>query len=262
MTRPDRSLAARAFAAATVVLSLAGCATKGDMRDLQAELRSLAFRQDSLLVELRREMLSAQDTIRGQSAQLFDFRGEIFRQLRDLSEGIGRLEALAGENQRGISGVRDQLANLRRVPAAAGGDPETSQGVVDPGIQGGGGDAQGFYNAGVAQFNRGSLATARAAFESFLQAYPGHALAPDAHFYLADILVQENRLEDALAGFQDISQLFPTAAKVPDALYRVALIQIELGNTDEARATLERVMNTYPGTGVAMLASEKLREIG
>ena len=50
--------------------------------------------------------------------------------------------------------------------------------------------------------------------------------------HLADILVQENRLEDALSGFQDIAQLFPTAAKVPDSLYRVALIQIELGNTD------------------------------
>jgi tol-pal system protein YbgF len=239
---------------------LAGCATKGDIRDLQSELRSLAFRQDSLLAELRGEMLSAQDTIRGQSAQLFDFRGELFRQLRELSDGISRLEALAGENQRGIVGIRDELANLRRSPAAAMDQPT---GVLGEGEQApGGGDAEGFFNAGVAQFNRGSLATARAAFESFLQAYPGHELAPDAHFFLADILVQEDRLEDALVAFQDIPQLFPTAGKVPDSLYRVALIQIELGQTDAARATLERVVNTYPGTGVAMLASEKLREIG
>jgi tol-pal system protein YbgF len=126
---------------------------------------------------------------------------------------------------------------------------------------GGTGDAESIYNAAVAQFNRGSLATARTAFQQFLQAFPSHRLAPDAHFYLADILVQEDRVEDALDAFQEIPQLFPTASKVPDAMYRAALLQIELGHNADARTTLERVVNTYPGSGVATLARDKLREI-
>lgn len=262
MTMRKETTAVRVLLTVTAVLMLGGCATKGDLRNVQLEIRALAARQDSLLAELRRETLSTQDSVRGQSLQLFDFRGEIFRQLREINDGIARVEALTGENQRGIMGIRDQMANLRRapagLPAGEGGDP--SAGAVDPG-QAMAGDADGIYNAAVGQFNRGSLATARTAFQQFLQAYPSHRLAPDARYYLADILVQEDRVEDALEAFQEIPALFPTAAKVPDTLWRIALLQIDLGNRSDARTTLQRIVNTYPGTDVARLAGEKLREI-
>ncbi|HKJ03399.1 MAG TPA: tol-pal system protein YbgF [Longimicrobiales bacterium] len=265
MNRTARSTTARFVFAAAVVAFTGGCATKGDLRNVQLEIRALAARQDSLLSQMRRDMLSTQDTVRGQSLQLFDFRGEIFRQLREIADGLSRLEALTGENQRGIAGVRDQMANLRRGPAGGaalpGGVEPGAAGIDDPGAQAAGGDPEAIFNAAVGAFNRGSLSTARTAFQQFLQSYPGHPLAPDANFFLADILVQENRLEDALEAFQRIPQTFPTASKVPDAMYRAALLQIELDKVSDARATLERIVNTYPGTGVAVLAAEKLREI-
>lgn len=265
MNRKGRSTAARLLSTAAVVMLLGACATKGDLRRVQLEIRALGARQDSLMSQMSRDMLSTQDTLRGQSVQLFDFRGEIFRQLREISDGLGRLEALSGENQRGIAGVRDQLANVRRAPAGGavlpeGGDP--LGGATDPSTQSGGGDAAGIFDAAVGQFNRGSLSTARTAFQQFLQAYPGHVLEPDANYFLADILVQENRLEDALEAFQRIPETFPTATKVPEAMWRVAQLQVELDQVSAARATLERIVNTYPNHGVAVLAAEKLREIG
>lgn len=251
--------AVRVIAAAIALAASGGCATKGDLRNVQLEIRALSERQDSLMSELHQLTLTTQDTLREQSLQLFDFRGEIFRQLRDISESIVRLEALAGESQRGISGVRDQLANLRRgtatQPEQEAAPPSGEEPVAT------GGDAESIYGAAVGQFNRGSLAAARAAFQQFLQAFPSHRLAPDAHYYLADILVQEDRIEDALDAFLEIPEIFPTAAKVPDAWYRAALIQIELGRTDEARANLQRVINTFPDSGVATVARAKLEEI-
>lgn len=249
------SFTGRALLALAASLSLGGCATKGDLRNVQLEIRALAARQDSLMNELRRDARSTQDTLRGQSLQLYDFRGEIFRNLRGINESLTRLEALAGENQRGIAGIRDQMANVRRGGGVAEGP--VAAGAGEPAA----GDAESLYNTAVSLFNRGSLATARSAFQQFLQAFPGHRLAPDAHFYLADILVQENRVEDAMDAFLEIPQLFPTATKVPDAMYRTALLQIQLGRRADARATLERVVNTYPNSGVATLAREKLREI-
>ncbi len=241
------------------VLVVAGCATKGDMRNVRLELQALAARQDSFIAELRRETRSTQDTVRQQADQLFDFRGELFRQLRAMNESLMRLEALTGENQRGIASMRDQLVNMRR--GSLGGAPADVG--VQPGATGGAGDdAAQMYQAGVDQFNRGSLTAASAAFQSFLQAYPSNENAPDAHFYLADILYQQNRLQDALDAFAEIPELFPTAARVPEALYRMGLIQNELGNTEEARATLQRVVNTYPDSEAATLAAAKLREIG
>ena len=257
MRRSLPSAVARALTTTAAVLLVAGCATKGDVRDLRDEIRALASRQDSLMGELRRATLQTQDTIRGQSLQLFDFRGELFRQLREIQEGLDRVEALAGENQRGIMGVRDQMANLRR--STAGGMEAAAPGGGEGAA--GGGDATSLFNAGVEQLNRQSWTTARSAFEAFLQTYPTHELAPDAHFHRAHILELEGRTEDAFAAFQEIPRLFPAAPRVPEALYRIALLQIERGERDAAIATLQRVVNTYPGTDAASLAEDKLREI-
>lgn len=263
MRRRERYAAAPAFLAMAAALAVAGCATKGDMRNLQLEVRALAARQDSLMGELRRETRSTQDTVRQQATELFDFRGDLSSTLRAISESLTRLEAITGENQRGIAGMRDQLANLRRgAVSAPPADAGMDTGGAQPGGDTGGGDPRAMFDAGVSQFNRGSLTSARQAFESFVQAYPTHALAPDAHYYLADILYQQNRLQEALDAFGEIPELFPTAAKVPDALYRMGSIQQELGNAAEARATLERVVNTYPDSDAATLAADKLREIG
>jgi len=258
--------AARVLVTVAAVSVLGGCATKGDLRNLQTEIRTLAERQDSLIAELRRETLSTQDTLRETTDQLFSFRGDISRQLREIARSLTTLEAMVGENQRGIVGVRDQLANVRRAPGGAGAAPSGEDPAMGSREDAGGGapsagGAEETYNAAVGQFNRGSLTTSRLAFEQFLQAYPNHRLAPDAHYYLADLMVQEDRLEDALDAFQEIPELFPTAEKVPEALYRIALLQIELEREDDAEATLERIVNSYPDAGVALLAQEKLDEI-
>ena len=244
------------------IIVLGGCATKSDIRDLQvelqAELRVLAERQAALIAQLQAEVRSTRDTLHNQSIQLFDFRGEITQQLRGISEGLATLEVLVGENQRAITGVRGQLTSQRSTSATA------TPGVLDSTgmVAGAGGGADQLYRTAAEQFGRGSLNTARMAFRQFVESYPNHVLAPEAHFSLADILYQQEDFDAALDAFREIQSRFPTAAKVPDALYRIALIQIEMDEIDSAVDTLERITNTYPGSVIAEIAADKLEEIG
>jgi tol-pal system protein YbgF len=265
-SRRNRSKVARAAAALFAAAALGACATKNDIRSLHDELRTLAIRQDSLIAELRLEARSTQDTLRTQSDQLFDFRGDIARQLQSLVQSMTRLEAVVGETQRGMVGIRDQLANTRRLPADAGPAPTPdSAGGSRPGaetVPGAGGNAEQLYGVAREQHQRGSFSTAQRAYAQFLQEYPSHALAADAQFYLGDILVQQSRPEDGLAAFLQVQTLYPTAPRVPDALYRAAIIQRELGRNDDAKATLQRIINTYPDASIAMLARDLLAEIG
>lgn len=226
----------------------------------------VAARQDSLITMLAVETQQTQDTLRTQSNQMFDFRGDIARRLQQIEQSLTRLEAIAGENQRGMASVRDQLANLGRgsLSGAAGPGPGGAgpTGGDESLIGGTSGNADQLWNAASQQRNRGSLNSAVRAYEQFIAEHPDDPRAADAYFHLGDLRSQQDRPEDALARFQEIQQLYPTSPRVPESLYRVALLHEELGDVDEAKAVLERIMNTYPDALVSSLAREKLREIG
>ena len=258
---------ARVITALAVAVVSGGCAMKGDIRTLQEELRAVAARQDSLITMLALETQQTQDTLRTQSNQMFDFRGDIARRLQQIEESLARLEAIAGENQRGMAGIRDQLANLRRGGVTTGQGPSGGGGTTSGGggenlLGGSSGNADQLWSAATQQRNRGSLNSAVVAYEQFIAEHPDDPRAVDAYFQLGDLRSQQDRPEDALERFQQIPQLYPTSPRVPEALFRIALLHEEFGDVEEAKAVLERIMNTYPDAPVSGLAREKLREIG
>ncbi|KPJ82718.1 MAG: hypothetical protein AMS19_06915 [Gemmatimonas sp. SG8_23] len=235
MTRKLHHSAVRVLATLAVAFVSGGCAMKGDIRTLQEELRAVSARQDSLMAGLRAETRQTQDTLRVQGDQMFDLRGDLNRQLQQINEAVPMGTGLPTDSA-----------------TAAGGES----------LIGGAGNPDELWGVAQAQYQRQSLNSAAAAFEQFIAEHPSDARVPNAHFFLADILVQQGQPEEALEAFEEIQALFPTHERVPEALYRIAELQIELGDEDAARLTLERIVNTYPGTTMAMLARDKLEEIG
>jgi len=258
MTRSTRFIRAAAIAAALIAST--ACATKGDLRAVRLELTGLAERQDSLLSVLARQNASTQDTLRLQNDQLFAIRGDVSRQLEQILDELVTLLELTGQNQRGIASLRDQLEGLRRGAVAAA--PGATPGPDDLGGQvSSSGLAEQTYNTAVTLHQRGSLGTAQRAFEDFLGLYGAHVLAPQARFYLGDILEQQDRLQEAIQAFSQIPELHPTAPRVPDALYRIGLLHIALEDRQEGIRFLERVANSYPESDAAVLAQERLGEL-
>jgi tol-pal system protein YbgF len=249
-----------------VGLTVTGCATKGDLRDLQIEIRELATQQREALGQIEGLNLAVQDTLRGQSDALFESRGEIVRLIRQIEQQLITLRELTGQNQRAIATIRDLLERGRPgvLPPPERTDPEGGGQVLDVEFQDEAPVSEAaveLFNAGVRAFNRGSITTARRAFQQFLTEYPNDPMAADANFYLSDLLVQEDRLEEAIQAFLRIPELYPVAEKVPDAIYRVGVLYIQLEQLEDARLYLERVVNSYPDSGAAALARERLAEI-
>jgi tol-pal system protein YbgF len=246
-------------------LTVSGCATKGDIRDIQAEIQSLAAQQRQVFEELSGLNLAVQDTLGRQSDAIFESRGDTNRRLSGIEQELLTIQELIRMNQQSLMTIRDLLESGRAggvSPMRTDTEPGQSMdvGFVPPEDRAGG--PVEMFNAAVTQFNNRSTNTARRAFQQFLRDYPSDALAPDAHYYLADILVQENRLEEAIPAFLEIPRLFPAAKRVPEALYRVGVTYIALKQLDDARVYLERVVNSYPGTDAALAARERLAEIG
>jgi len=244
-----------------LVLSTTACASKQDIRQLREVLVAGLQRQDAALADLARELEALQDTVEIQSDMVVDTRGGLARELRQIQGQMSRLTELTGQIQRTLAALRDQMSDLERPAVGTLRPPARDSTLVGNPIAGGD-DADQAWNTARSQFNRGQLGTAKFAFEHFVQIYPEHENAPLALYLLGDILEQEGRLEEAVQGFLRVGELFPTSDRVPQSLYRVGALYVLLGDPGQAEEYLRRVVATYPDTGAAALAQEKLREIG
>lgn len=251
------------------LLVLPACATKGDIKAVTAavdELRAQSERTDASLRALGVEIAALQDTLETEAGRGVDSRGGIARELRAIHGQLTRMEQLTGQIQADVSRLGTRLNrgldDLAMLPPTVMPNDSLRDALRNSGGAQSTDDPDGVFDVAVRMFNSGSLSTARAGFERFLQIAGNHPRAPIAHFNLGDIAVQENRLGDAVQAFLRVPELYPGSDVVPRALYRAGSVEHERGNDDAARGHLERVVSSYPDSGVAELARDLLEEIG
>ena len=244
-----------------LLLAVSGCATKGDIRLLEETLAEQKGQQDAQLLLISQEIQVLKSSLENQSNRLLDIRGDVGMDLTSIQDQLSQLSVLTGQVQRSM------VALLERSPVNGNQNPVGLRIQQDPSQDLESDDGASFaspeqiYQAAMVQFNRGSFGTARRAFESFLVDYSDHRLAPSAQFFLADLLEQENSLDEAIESFLRILELHPTSDRVPQALYRVGSLFVIQENIEEAVSHLERLINTYPESGPAELAQELLQGI-
>ena len=113
------------------------------------------------------------------------------------------------------------------------------------------------YDAGLRQLDRGSLATARAAFQMLIQQNPDHDRAQDAQFHLAEAW-QGTSPDSAAAAYELLIERYPRSPRAPTALYRLGLIAEQNGDNETARVYYTRVVAGFPHSDAAELARVKL----
>jgi TolA-binding protein len=246
--RPSRALRGmRLGLAFALMIPLAACATKRDIRDLGDEIRVQNREQAALIAELRAEQARLEEIVRNLSSVQDERHTQLLRRIREVQDELELVREVAGASQAGLAAVRDALS-ARSTPTG------TAPRGFEEGERMGSGEAVELYEDALSAHNRGSLAAARFGFQDIVERFPNHALAPEARYYLADIAAREGDLDDALRRFIQVSELHPTAPRVPEALYRAALIHRNRGETDQARALFTRIVNTWPDHEVAGLA--------
>jgi tol-pal system protein YbgF len=114
------------------------------------------------------------------------------------------------------------------------------------------------YRAAVELVKSGSVEEATAALHEFLAKYPRHEYADNAQYWLGEAFYAHQDYQHALVEFRATIETYPRGNKVPDALLKVGYCYMALGQTEKARAVLEQVVNLYPKTEPAALASKRL----
>lgn len=104
----------------------------------------------------------------------------------------------------------------------------------------------------------GDYATAEAGFRDFIDRFPGTALEADAHFWLGEALLAQQRPREAAEIFLAASRSFPQATKAPEVLYKLGVSLVALNQREVACATFAEVGNRYPNASAAL--RERVRE--
>ncbi len=121
-----------------------------------------------------------------------------------------------------------------------------------------GDNASADYRTAVELVKSGSHGDAVDGLRAFLKKYPRHDYADNAQYWLGEAFYAQKDYPHALSEFRNVIETYPRGNKVPDALLKVGYCYQALGQTEKARAVLEQVVNLYPKTEPASLASKRL----
>jgi tol-pal system protein YbgF len=95
---------------------------------------------------------------------------------------------------------------------------------------------------------------ALAAFQGFVAEYPASDKLANAHYWIGEVELAQQKLEPARAAFQLVVDQFADHNKRPDALYKLGVTQDRLGDVAGRTQSFEQLIAEYPKSSAAGLA--------
>jgi tol-pal system protein YbgF len=241
--------------AVVAALSLVGCATSPEEDPVQIRMNDLDQRLQRIeRVMTNQSLLQMAQRIDALQADLSRMRGEV-ELLQNQSEGgKSQSRALYGD-------LEKRIAALETLGGVAGGAAAAaSTGSALPAAPAAAGE-QAAYDAAFGSLKSGDYPKAIGGFKGFVASYPQSPLASNAQYWLGEAYYVTRDYPNAITAFQAVTAQWPDSRKAPDALVKIGFTQAALGRNGDAKVTLESVLQRYPGTEAAQLATERLKRL-
>lgn len=120
------------------------------------------------------------------------------------------------------------------------------------------GDEKQQYQQAYEALRNGHTAQAIAEFNALLGKNSKGEYANNAQFWLGEAYRVNQDTDSARKAFNSVIENYPGSAKVPDALLKLGTIEVEQKNPVKAREYLTRVTVDFPSSTAARLAAKKL----
>lgn len=95
-------------------------------------------------------------------------------------------------------------------------------------------------------------------FQSFIARFPDSSYAPNAHYWLGQLLFNKQQWQEAGEQFDVVATKFVTSTKRADALLKLGVIAEKMGDPEKAKSLFEDVVNEYPNSSARKLAEARL----
>lgn len=98
----------------------------------------------------------------------------------------------------------------------------------------------------------GDYDTAEAGFRDLIARFPDSEHAADAHFWLGESLLAQEKPREAAEIFLAASRDFPQSRKAPDTLFKLGVSLVAMQQRDVGCATFSEVLQRYPQASAAL----------
>ena len=113
-------------------------------------------------------------------------------------------------------------------------------------------DPQELYRSSYEFVLSGDYGTAEAGFREYIERFPNDERSADAHYWLGESLLGQQRYRDAAELFVDANRRYPDSRKSPDMLFKLGVSLSALNQRDVACATFKKVGQRYPQASDAL----------
>jgi len=213
---------------------------EGLQKDVQGSQQEIAALRKSN-ADLQAALDSARVDMQTQSGKVDDLRIAAQKPADDL-------QLLRDDLTKRLAAIDERLAKLEKSVGDVQKKEEAAQQTPER-----------LYQDGVAALKGGDAAKARELFSTFLERYPKHQLAANAHYWTGESYYGEKNFEQAILEYQEVIKNFPESDKVPAALLKQGMSFKELGDAKSAQYVWKKLLDEFPKSAEAKAAKEKMR---
>jgi tol-pal system protein YbgF len=169
----------------------------------------------------------------------------------DMSSRLGKL-------QQNLVDLNNTIKVIQAPPAlpsgGPGGGPGSAAGSAPP--------ADTLYSSAMRDKNGGNDDVALQEFNDYLKFYGNTEMAPNAQYYIGEILYNRKDYQNALQAFDTVLERYPDNNKTLDAMYMKGRTLVQLGERSAGADVFRAVYNKAPRSELAAKAKAQLASMG
>ncbi|MEI8627480.1 tol-pal system protein YbgF [Vibrio sp. M60_M70] len=231
-----------AFAVPAPVSDLNSTSSVSKSRSSETEVERL----ERLLQNRNRVQLQMQQQIDQMSQEISELRGQLERNSYEMKQMLQRQRELFVELDRVRGEIKSSAPAQEAKPAKTGGQ-------YTPNVD----EQTAYQNAVDLILKKRDYTGAIAAFQQFQKDYPDSTYSANSHYWLGQLYFAKKQDKDAVKSFAAVVS-YKDSNKRADALLKLGEIAERNNNAAQAKKYYQQVVDEYPGSASAKLASSKL----
>ncbi len=233
-----------------------GATREGELREQVEQLRAELARHEARVEELSNRVFVLFDRVDSAQVELSRAAGPTLEVVKlQPPEDAAPVESGSGEPAFG-----DEPAVVIRL--ADDGELEALPvREVPPAPAASAGGAEEVFRSALSAYRQGQVEEAYQGFARFARAFPRHAYADNAVYWMGECRFDAKEYRAAIAEFDQVLRRYPRSNKVPDALLKMGLAYERLGEREMAVRAFRDVVTSYPKSALADLARTHLQAL-